>query len=376
MNHDPAIRERLTHAADPLPVDVEARLADLRTRSKAHAARRRVGAYVVAGAIAVVAITAAWIVVPHGRVTQPVSEVGDVPTGTIAYAVITDPSVDTNEIHSLPLDGVTPGGMLRGAGSDPFVRWSPDGTRFAYVQTGDHSAIVIANADGSDPHDVGLGLNAEQIAWSPDGSRLAFRGPDATDGWTRISILDLGTGDVTPIPALDGSWRDFDWSPDGTRFALTGAPKTNGNAILSGIMGVYVANADGTRLQQIVPDATTEFVRWSPGGSRLAFGLRDPSDDGDYQWDVATVAPDGSDLTKLTSWKGWDHVPVWSPDGRWIAFGSDRDASPEQLAKNSSNNPNPFGGIGIYVMRSDGTDVHVLLPATDGQLVAPVDWRA
>jgi len=29
---------------------------------------------------------------------------------------------------------------------------------------------------------------------------------------------------------------------------------------------------------------------------------------------------------------------------------------------------------GIYVMRADGTDVHVLLPATDGQLVAPVDW--
>src|SRR5206468_7005749 len=161
---------------------------------------------------------------------------------------------------------------------------------------------------------------------------------NGTTGWTRISILDLATGDVTPIPALDGSWRDFDWSSDGSRFSLTGAPKTEGNVVPAGLNGVYVGNADGTGLRQIVGDATTEFIRWSPDDTKLAFGLRDPSDDGDYQWDVATVAPDGSDLTKLTSWKGWDHVPVWSPDGRWIAFGSDRDASPEQLAQNTSNN--------------------------------------
>src|SRR5207247_738702 len=157
------------HAADPLPVDVEDRLTDLRQRSKAHAARRRVGAYVVAGVIALVAITAAWLVVPHGRPTAPAGDVVDVPTGTIPCGVITDPNVDTNVIRSLALDGVKPGGTLRGNdGSDPFVRWSPDGARFAYVQTGEHSAIVIANADGSDPHSFDVGLDAEQIAWSPD----------------------------------------------------------------------------------------------------------------------------------------------------------------------------------------------------------------
>src|SRR5207247_6728782 len=114
MNHDPAIRERLLHAADPLPIDVEDRLIDLRERSKAHAARRRVGAYVVAGAVALVAITAAWLVVPHGRPTAPAGDVVDAPTGTIAYAIITDPNVDTNEIRSLPLDGGAAGGTLRG----------------------------------------------------------------------------------------------------------------------------------------------------------------------------------------------------------------------------------------------------------------------
>jgi Tol biopolymer transport system component len=187
---------------------------------------------------------------------------------------------------------------------------------------------------------------------------------------------DLASGAVQAIPALDGSWRDFDWSPDGSQFAMTGAPKLEGNTVPAGLNGVYVADADGTGMRQIVPDAQAEFIQWSPDGSALSLGLQEPSDNGDYLWDVSTVAADGSDLTTLTTWTGWDHVPVWSPDGRWIAFASDRDASAQQLAKNTSANPNPFGGVGIYVMRSDGTDVRVLLPATDGQIVAPVDWRA
>ena len=45
---------------------------------------------------------------------------------------------------------------------------------------------------------------------------------------------------------------------------------------------------------------------------------------------------DGSDVRRLTEWDGLDLFPVWSPDGGWIAFASDRDATPAQQESNRS----------------------------------------
>jgi Tol biopolymer transport system component len=82
---------------------------------------------------------------------------------------------------------------------------------------------------------------------------------------------------------------------------------------------------------------------------------------------------DGSNERRLTDWKGFDAYPVWSPDGEWIAFASDRDATPEQQA--SFRDDNVAYGIALYAMRSDGSDVRLIQGPGKGQVLLPGSWR-
>ena len=79
---------------------------------------------------------------------------------------------------------------------------------------------------------------------------------------------------------------------------------------------------------------------------------------------------DGSDVRRLTDWEGLDLFPVWSPDGRWIAFASDRDATPAQQESNRSGDV-IFSGLSLYVMRPDGSDVTRVL---ESDAALPVSW--
>lgn len=80
---------------------------------------------------------------------------------------------------------------------------------------------------------------------------------------------------------------------------------------------------------------------WPGENGRIAFVRGETYQGGD----IYTAAPDGTDVKKLTD-SGFEHDPVWSPDGEWLAFTSSRDATP-----------------GVYVMKADGSG---LRRVTDG----------
>lgn len=104
-----------------------------------------------------------------------------------------------------------------------------------------------------------------------------------------------------------------DLAPDGTRIAFV--------SMRSGHPEVWVGNRDGEDLVQLTTfgGAETSTPRWSPGGDSLVFAVRQGGGSALFIADGA-----GGGLRQLTQAPGDDVLPVWSRDGRWIYFASDR----------------------------------------------------
>jgi dipeptidyl aminopeptidase/acylaminoacyl peptidase len=81
------------------------------------------------------------------------------------------------------------------------------------------------------------------------------------------------------------------------------------------IVSLYAIDPDGSDLVQLL-DCDVARPRFSPDGSRLAFGIA--MDDGSMQ--IATMAADGGDLRIITATPGYADTPDWSPDGSWLVY--------------------------------------------------------
>jgi Tol biopolymer transport system component len=88
---------------------------------------------------------------------------------------------------------------------------------------------------------------------------------------------------------------------------------------------------------------------------------------------VAVASASGADVRVLTDWSGFDGFPVWSPDGRWIAFASDRDATQAQIDANATSGVDT--GFSLYTMSSDGSEVTMIVDAGD-RAILPTSWKA
>jgi len=357
---DPAIKDRLTRAADLVPVDVGSHLGHLYSDRRTRVVRQRIGVFVVAAVVALLAVVVIWRLLPLGTANVPAAPAE--PSGTLA--VMRGTLAGSDGVHfaavAFPLTPSAPATTLARTAGLP--TWSPDGSKLAYVVGPNHHVnLVVADGDGAHPRRVATDLPTFGFAWSPDGGSIAVR-TLTEHGAARVSVIDVATGVVRDLPALDGDWWNLAWSPDGTRFAFAGPA------------GLWVQDLDGSHRQTLVSDLHVVNPDWSPDGSMLAFGCRAPDDASDYRYDICAVHADGSRFVRFDDWVGWDAVPVWSPDGRWLAFASDRGATPAQIAQNPGGAR--LEGVTVYLMRPDGSDVRRLVPASVRFELVPTDWRA
>lgn len=265
------------------------------------------------------------------------------------------PPPPSNPVQTFAFLREAPGGLFQPMGGnlnaqaftavgDPGNIWSiaasPDGKKatFDMNETGNWD-IFVANTDGT--HLVQITNDAEsdeEPTFSPDSSKVIFtsyRGDQGSFMFDVIVANTDGTGitDITPNSTMDHRFAVF--SPDGSKIAFAGYDPT------SILWGIWIMNADGSGLQNVISDTNYDAfslpLTFSPDGAEIYYSgtTIDPSTS-----DIYAINIDGTNLRQLTN-TGVDWYPRF--DGSTLVFNSLRDGNAE-----------------IYAMNPDGSSVRRL----------------
>jgi Tol biopolymer transport system component len=341
-------------APDPKPLDreeVEALVKALIEEVRRETRRRRRRYWVVAAFVALVGVVV-LIVLEGGAASQTASpglsarmSVGS-QTGASRIAFVggvLKPSPSggffQTDLYVMNADGSGLRRVFRHArgstGPEPYGGgpvWSPDGRKLAFVKRLGPAVgqcqvctaeIFVMNADGSGQQNLTGNLGGTLPVWSPNGQEIAFFRDSGFRPYLYVMNAD-GSGQRRVTQ--DSSYGST-WSPDGRRLAFTSGfvPGNPGNS------EIYVVNVDGTSLQQLTRDpGPDQNPAWSPDGRTIAFqSYREARPLGRHRWQkvMHVMNADGSGQRRLTGLSESDGSFSWSPDGRRIAFVSDRDGN-------------------------------------------------
>jgi len=220
---------------------------------------------------------------------------------------------------------------------------SNDGNRIAFLSNGNEKRgelfidLWLADAhtgkrikrlveSTTNPNFEELRLLYSQSSFSNDGRMLAFTA--YREGKDVLYLMDVASASVKlriDLPSIDAMWSPV-WSPDDKRIAFSG---THG-----GTTDLYIVDADGKNLRQLTNDEYGDMQpAWSPDGRQLAFATdRGPQTDLSIlkfdKWRIAVMDLQSGAIEVLPGQGGLNLNPVWSPDGRQIAFISDRTGIP------------------------------------------------
>jgi len=178
--------------------------------------------------------------------------------------------------------------------------------------------------------------------WSPDAARIAFS--STRDGNAEIYVIEADGSNLrrpTHHPSDDVSPS---WSPNGLEIAFasdrTGSPQ------------IYIMDTDGLNQRRLTFEGSyNEQPAWSPSRdfSEIAFTSR-IEDRG--RFDIAVINLTTNQVSQLTTGRGDNESPSWSPNGMHIVFSSNRTGSQQ-----------------IFCMNRDGTEQRQL--TTDGNNTTP-----
>jgi len=205
--------------------------------------------------------------------------------------------------------------LLEGEGCDVLPQWSPRRDRIAFTRWsgGATSEVWVVNPDGGGAERKADGINGRsRVAWSPDGASLAAM--TRTGGRAQLSVIDLSDGSVEQLTDDRSVKDDPTWSRDGK---LAFWSRRDGSQQL-----YWLDPADPQRrwrqvtTRRVAPHGANDPI-WSPDGRWLAFTVMNEAGHGH---DIAVIRADGTGYRRLTTGPAHDMDPSWSPDGKWLAF--------------------------------------------------------
>ena len=242
---------------------------------------------------------------------------------------------------------------------DPQI--SPDGKWVAYTVTIADSArdkndtdVWMASWDGKENVRITSSKDGENVPrWSPDGRYLSFISSRDGGKGGQVWLLDRRGGEATRLTEIKGGVSAYDWSPDATRLALiiedpddepssdsskAKAPKPivldryHFKQDVQGYLGnkrshLYVFDVAAKKLDTLTAGKYDETnPSWSPDGKSIAFvSDRSPDPDKSINTDIYVIdARPGAQMRRVTTFDGDDNNGgsrlAWSPDGKSIAY--------------------------------------------------------
>ena len=252
------------------------------------------------------------------------------------------------------VDGKSHRPLLSSKKSYYSIRWSPDGSRLAYLsnEEGKPQLYVRWMDTGQTALVTNVTSNPSNITWSPDGKHIAF---------TMSVDAKEKPLDIKMPKKPDGA----KWSPS-FQYITKARYQADGRGILEpAYTHIFIVPADGGTARQLTSGNYHHNGRlsFSPDSDKIYFSAN-RSDNWEYEpveGDIFSVDMMGN-IAQLTNDKGLESSPVVSPDGKHIAYARRDDE--KVMYKNSY----------LYVMKSDGTDAQNLTKDIDNS-VSNFHWK-
>jgi dipeptidyl aminopeptidase/acylaminoacyl peptidase len=258
---------------------------------------------------------------------QRVGEPQISPDGRAVVYTVGTTDMDTNRVaHNIWVVSTAPGSQSRQltqSGHDTRPQWSPDGKSIAFLSNRDGVAYVyVMSAQGGNAKKItSLSTGADNEKWSPDGRWIAFTSsvfPDCADDACNRARDDAAEKSKVKSRAYDHLlYRHWVHWSDGKRSHLF-LVAANG-----GTPRDLTARAD----YDVPPDErgdANDFA-FSPDGKELCFtAVTDRPEAISTNGDLFLVPTSGGEPKRITTNPGFDGHPAYSPDGRFIAYHSQK----------------------------------------------------
>ena len=234
--------------------------------------------------------------------------------------------------------------------------FSPDGKKIAYTVISANmkkneyaSQIFISDTEGKNPYPLTNGsFLCSSPRWSPDGKVIAFI--SNRTGKNDIWLIKPNGGEVWQLTDVAEDISIFSWSPKGDKIAFVmqdPLSQKEKNAIKGNyyvkIAGKYRknniwlinVNKNSETIETAKRLSSGDFsvsnwfylcVNWSSDGKTIVFCSQESSWQNDmFSANISTIDVSTGKVTSITNNGGWNFLPQYSPDGKWISYSSSRE---------------------------------------------------